>query len=72
MLLGQSHLEAVMRTHLKNRFGVSVELGTELVKFEQDEHSVSAWLVKSGGGRDGPTEEIVQMSYLVGCDGGKS
>jgi 2-polyprenyl-6-methoxyphenol hydroxylase-like FAD-dependent oxidoreductase len=57
---------------LQNRFGVSVELGTELGTFNQDERFVTASLAKRPAGGNRPSEETVQVPYMVGCDGGKS
>lgn len=65
-VLGQSQLEAVLRTRLAG-FGVRVELGTELVGLAQDADGVTARL--STG--DGRTEEV-RVDYLVGADGGAS
>lgn len=72
LMLGQDHLEAIMRKHLEQRYGVHVELGTELVSFEQNDAHVSAVLQKRSAGTEEGTEEVVQVSYLVGTDGGRS
>lgn len=60
--LGQSQTEAILRERLAE-FGVRVELGTELVSFNQDASGVTVHL---------STGEIVRSSYLVGADGGRS
>lgn len=62
IMLGQSQTEAILRDRLAE-FGVRVELGTEVLSFEQDAHGVSTRL---------STGEVVRSSYLVGSDGGRS
>ncbi|MGK8556837.1 FAD-dependent monooxygenase [Nocardia gipuzkoensis] len=64
-VLGQSRTEAILREGLAG-FGVSVELGTALVGFTQDDNGVTATLECDG------TRESVRAAYLVGADGGKS
>lgn len=61
-LLPQSRTEAILRQRLHD-LGHEVEFGKALAKFEQDESGVRATL---------STGEIIQASYLVGCDGGHS
>jgi 2-polyprenyl-6-methoxyphenol hydroxylase-like FAD-dependent oxidoreductase len=61
-VLGQSQLEGVLRARLLE-LGVRVELGTELVGLEQDEHGVTARF---------STGETDRFDYLVGADGGGS
>ncbi|KAA9158884.1 3-(3-hydroxyphenyl)propionate hydroxylase [Amycolatopsis acidicola] len=61
-MLGQSQTEGILRDRLAE-FGVHVELGTELLDFEQDEDGVTARL---------STGETVRATYLVGADGGRS
>lgn len=70
LLLGQSDLEAIIRNRIAERHGVSVELSTELVRFEQTEDHVVAHLRNTNGAED--KEETVQVPYLVGTDGGRS
>jgi hypothetical protein len=72
MTLGQDRLEDVMRRHLLDRFGVSVELGTELVHLEQSDDIVTASLEKHTAGSNDVEKECVQFAYLVGANGGKS
>jgi 2-polyprenyl-6-methoxyphenol hydroxylase-like FAD-dependent oxidoreductase len=67
-LLGQEATERIMREALLTRFGIAVELGTELVGFEQDAEGVSARLRKDGASE----EEVARVRYLVGTDGGRS
>ncbi|WP_454196714.1 FAD-dependent monooxygenase [Nocardia sp. Marseille-Q1738] len=64
-VLGQSRTEAILRDRLAE-FGVSVELGTALVGFRQDDDGVTATLECDG------TRENVRAAYLIGADGGKS
>jgi 2-polyprenyl-6-methoxyphenol hydroxylase-like FAD-dependent oxidoreductase len=66
--LGQESVEGIMREALRDRFGITVELGTELVGFEQTEDGVTARLRKG----DQHDEEVVRAEYLVGTDGGRS
>jgi 2-polyprenyl-6-methoxyphenol hydroxylase-like FAD-dependent oxidoreductase len=61
-VLGQSQLEGILRARLLE-LGVRVELGTELVGLEQDEHGVTARF---------STGETDRFDYLVGADGGGS
>ncbi|GAA1987694.1 FAD-dependent monooxygenase [Amycolatopsis minnesotensis] len=63
--LGQSRTEEILRDRLAE-FGVTVELGTELVGFAQDENGVTATLRHDG------RDEAVRADYLVGTDGGRS
>ncbi|WP_268817727.1 FAD-dependent monooxygenase [Streptomyces sp. 3213.3] len=62
VLIGQWQVEQILRERLAE-FGVHVQLGTEVVEFEQDTDGVTAVLA------DG---ERVRAGYLVGCDGGRS
>jgi len=62
VLIGQWQVEQILRERLAE-FGVGVQLGTEVVEFEQDTDGVTAVLA------DG---ERVRAGYLVGCDGGRS
>lgn len=69
IVIGQPRGEAILRAHLR-KYGVEVELGTELVGFEQDDTGVTAHIVK----RDDTCEasKAVSVSYLVGADSAKS
>ncbi|WKG07358.1 FAD-dependent monooxygenase [Nocardia sp. PE-7] len=64
-VLGQSDTEAILRARLAE-LGVTVEFGTALADFSQDDAGVTATLH-----RDGHTESV-RASYLVGADGGAS
>ncbi|MER6502745.1 FAD-dependent monooxygenase [Streptomyces sp. NPDC001455] len=62
----QSRVEEILRERLAE-YGVAVELGTELVEFEQtDADRVTATVATAQG------TEQVSAAYLVGCDGGRS
>ncbi|EPT00345.1 hypothetical protein FOMPIDRAFT_1060350 [Fomitopsis schrenkii] len=65
----QYHNEAIMRAHLA-KYGITVELGTEIIGLEQFKDRVEATIKKTVDGK----EEIETSSYrwLVGADGGKS
>ncbi|MGX1274667.1 2-polyprenyl-6-methoxyphenol hydroxylase-like FAD-dependent oxidoreductase [Streptomyces phaeoluteigriseus] len=73
--LPQYETERILEGFLA-RFGTSVERGTELVGFRQDEDGVTARLVTTSdpGGAAAPVrrEEEVRCRYLVGCDGAHS
>lgn len=62
--LGQDAACRVLRNHLK-KYGVEVELETELVGFEQHDDHVTATLVKR------QTTSVENIKYLVGADGAK-
>ena len=72
LMLGQDHLEGIIRNHIEKRYRMSVELGTELVAFEQDDERVNAHLRKRISEQENRTEEIIQVKYLAGTDGGRS
>jgi 2-polyprenyl-6-methoxyphenol hydroxylase-like FAD-dependent oxidoreductase len=67
MNLGQEGHEAILRKHLE-KYGVKVELGTELVSFTQDNDKVDVVLKKVENGN----EEKVSVKWLVGADGARS
>ncbi|AHH19231.1 putative pentachlorophenol 4-monooxygenase PcpB [Nocardia nova SH22a] len=64
-MLGQSDTEGLLRKRLAD-FGVTVEFGTALADFTQDQHGVTATVTTAGG------TETVRSDYLVGADGGAS
>ncbi|KAF9002996.1 monooxygenase [Cyathus striatus] len=68
-MLGQNHLEAILRKHLK-KYGTEVELATTLEKFEQFDDHVEAHLIKTAEGKT--ISELAKFSYLVGADGAHS
>ncbi|MFF8195788.1 FAD-dependent monooxygenase [Streptomyces bobili] len=73
--LPQYETERILERFLA-RFGTSIERGTELVGFRQDQDGVTARLVTTSGpgGAAAPVhrEEEVRCRYLVGCDGAHS
>jgi 2-polyprenyl-6-methoxyphenol hydroxylase-like FAD-dependent oxidoreductase len=70
--LDQDAMERILRDSLRRRFGVVVELGTELVNFEQSKDHVVVHLRKHLTDGDAFEEETVHAQYLVGTDGGRS
>jgi 2-polyprenyl-6-methoxyphenol hydroxylase-like FAD-dependent oxidoreductase len=72
LLLGQESTELLLRRQLFERFGWTVELGTELLDFDQSADQVTARLrtIKTEGSE--PMEESVTVQYLIGTDGGRS
>ncbi|MBO2460658.1 bifunctional 3-(3-hydroxy-phenyl)propionate/3-hydroxycinnamic acid hydroxylase [Actinomadura violacea] len=62
----QPELERVLLQNLKDRDGVDVRFGTELVAIEEGRDGVTA-VLESGGAR---TE--IAASRVLGCDGGRS
>jgi len=65
LLIPQWAVERIVRERLAS-LGVRVELGTTLTRLQQDPDGVCATLL-----RDGDVEDV-RVSYLVGCDGGRS
>ncbi|KAI5890762.1 uncharacterized protein SCHCODRAFT_02632818 [Schizophyllum commune H4-8] len=73
LMLGQDRHEEILRAHLQ-RYGIEVEWATELVDFTQDGSKVHVRISKgdiTGISKGGITEEL-DVSYLVGADGGHS
>ena len=68
MTLGQPSLEGILRSHLE-KYGCSVELGTELQSVEDDGERVLAKLVKRKDGEE--VFETYEASYLIGADGAR-
>ncbi|KAK0239563.1 FAD binding domain-containing protein [Armillaria nabsnona] len=69
LIMGQDRHEAILRQHLA-KYDVHVELGTELLSFEQTEDHVSATLSKTVDGNQ--VEEKTEFKWLVGADGASS
>ena len=69
MSLGQCFTESILRDHL-GKYGVQVELGTELVDIQQGAETVTATVKRC---HQGGSEEIehIQAAYIIGGDGGK-
>ncbi|SJL13735.1 uncharacterized protein ARMOST_17183 [Armillaria ostoyae] len=69
IMLGQDRHEEVLREHLA-KYGCEVELGTELVSFEQSADRVVSRVLKT---RDGQTvEETIESRWLIGSEGARS
>lgn len=62
----QDQLEPKLREAARAR-GADLRLGTELVRFEQDDEGVTAWLREKSG-----REYSLRAAYLVACDGNRS
>ncbi|KAI6008117.1 FAD binding domain-containing protein [Pisolithus orientalis] len=69
-LMGQNTLEAILREHLA-KFGCTIELGTRLVSFTQDDKCVRAKIVKHRADDGEELEEEMEAAYLVGADGAR-
>ncbi|KAF9259567.1 hypothetical protein L218DRAFT_657286 [Marasmius fiardii PR-910] len=69
--LDQDVQEEIYRAHLKDRFNVEVELGTEFRSLEQHPDHVMAHLVKHTS-EGGEIVEEARFAWLIGADGGKS
>ncbi|KIO07921.1 hypothetical protein M404DRAFT_376473 [Pisolithus tinctorius Marx 270] len=69
--MGQHVLEAILREHLA-KLGCTVELGTRLVSFTQDEKCVRVKIAKHRGDDGEEVEEDIEVAYLIGADGAKS
>lgn len=67
--MGQPTLEGILRSHLA-RYGCTVELGTQLVSFVQDNTCVHAKL-KHCADNGSEREEDIQAAFLIGADGAK-
>ena len=61
-------VEGILRSHLE-KYGCSVELGTEFLSFDDDGERVLAKLVRRKHGKE--TYETFEASYLIGADGAK-
>ena len=62
----QDQLEPKLRDAARAR-GADIRLGTELVRFEQDDDGVTAWLKEKSG-----REYTLRAAYMVACDGNRS
>ncbi|KAJ7580174.1 FAD binding domain-containing protein [Mycena floridula] len=69
LCLGQDDHEAIFRSRLE-ALGVSIELSTELVSFEEKPDRVFAHLVSIRDGKEVP--ETAEFHWLVGADGARS
>ena len=66
LMLPQCDTERLLNAHLQH-LGVTVEREVELRGFSQTHRCVEARLARAGG-----PEEVVEASWLVGCDGAHS
>ncbi|MEV0738477.1 FAD-dependent monooxygenase [Streptomyces sp. NPDC050549] len=66
LFLSQAETESVLSEHLRGE-DVDVERGTELVRLERTGSSVACRLRRGDG-----SEEAVEATYVVGCDGAHS
>ncbi|KAK0489305.1 FAD binding domain-containing protein [Armillaria novae-zelandiae] len=69
IMLGQDRHEDVLREHLA-RYGVIVELETELVSFEQFPDRVVSRIIKTRDGQH--TEETAESQWIIGAEGARS
>ncbi|ESK94913.1 pentachlorophenol 4-monooxygenase [Moniliophthora roreri MCA 2997] len=65
MCLGQNNLERILRAELEEVYGITVELGTELLSLTQHADVVSTKISKNG------MIEHVDYPWVVGADGAK-
>ncbi|KAJ3794429.1 FAD binding domain-containing protein [Lentinula aff. detonsa] len=70
-LIGQVDHEAILRACLLRDYGCQVELGTELVSYEQQLDFVDATFVTTVTGSDKMTH-TAQFDWLIGADGAHS
>ncbi|KAI0646239.1 monooxygenase [Trametes meyenii] len=68
MAISQYLLEGIFRDHL-SKYGIQVELATELVSIEQDHEGVTATLKKYNDTGEGI--EKARAAYVIGADGAK-
>lgn len=66
--LPQIRLEPIMKARAEALNPGAVRFHHELLKLEQDDTGVTAWIRKHDDG----TDYIVKAKYLLGCDGGRS
>ncbi|KAJ7592880.1 FAD binding domain-containing protein [Mycena floridula] len=64
--LSQAVLEQIFRDHLA-KHSIFVEIGVELISFEQDDNVVSATILNHCTGE----HEVVAYQYVIGADGAK-
>ncbi|KAK0438015.1 FAD binding domain-containing protein [Armillaria borealis] len=69
IVIGQDRHEEILREHLA-RYGVMVELGTELVSFEQFPDRVVSRIIKTHNGQQ--FEEHFESQWLIGTEGAHS
>lgn len=69
ILIGQGHAEEILRARLAT-LNVYVELGMELIEFDQDETGVRARVVRRGP--DSDQIQVIPAKWIVSAEGGKS
>ncbi|KAK0202493.1 FAD binding domain-containing protein [Desarmillaria ectypa] len=69
VMIGQDRHEEVLREHLA-RYGVTVQLATELVSFEQSPDRVVSRVIKTHNGQQ--FEEFIESQWLIGAEGAHS
>ncbi|KIY61335.1 hypothetical protein CYLTODRAFT_427586 [Cylindrobasidium torrendii FP15055 ss-10] len=72
IVIGQDRHEALLRDILASRYGCTVEMGTELVGFDQTEAGVTVRLAVSTTDGSPAKEETFTTPYLIACDGAHS
>jgi len=65
--IAQDRLEPILRERA-TALGADLRLGTELLRFEQDQHGVTAWVREKASGR----EYRIRAAYMIAADGSKS
>lgn len=65
--IAQDRLEPILRERAA-ALGADLRLGSELLRFEQDEDGVTAWARERASGR----EYTIRAAYLIAADGSKS
>ncbi|EEB90458.1 hypothetical protein MPER_11333, partial [Moniliophthora perniciosa FA553] len=65
MCLGQNNLERMLRAELEEVYGITVELGTELLSLTQHTDHVSTKILKNG------VVEHVDCAWVLGADGAR-
>ena len=65
--IAQDRLEPILRARA-TALGAELRLGTELLRFEQDQAGVTAWVREKASGR----EYTIRAAYVIAADGSKS
>jgi len=65
--IAQDRLEPILRARA-TALGADLRLGTELLRFEQDQDGVRAWVREKSNGR----QYSIRTAYMVAADGSKS
>ena len=68
-MLGQYRHQAIFRSEIE-KLGGSIELGTSLIDFTQDDEGVAAEITKCVDGVE--RKEVSRFKYIIGADGGRS